>query len=85
MCALRDQKPRPMETLKIALSDGIEALDTVTQSCPACILATIRQSDATSEEYQWSYSEACERFWGDLQVERERQAENEILAEMYGG
>lgn len=84
MCALNEQKTPPMEWLRDALDHGgLGNLAGAANSCPACMLAAIRQSGSTADEYEWSYTEACERFWQDLNIKRENESRQEILAEMY--
>ena len=85
MCALWGEwKQQSMATLKAALQVGIDELLKVSRGCPACMLAAIRQSDMTSDQCEWSYSEACEQFWRELKIEQEEENQQQILAEMYG-
>lgn len=85
MCILwGESKQEPIPVLKAALDISLDELLKVAHNCPACVLAAIRQSDATSDQYEWSYSEACERFWRELKVEQENEAQQQVLSEMYG-
>lgn len=84
MCTIAEQPTPPMEWLKSALAQSLDNLLEAAGNCPACVLSAIRQSDATTDQYEWNYTTACEQFWADLKVESEKQAENEILSEMYG-
>lgn len=84
MCALAEHSTPLMVNLRFALIKGIDSLLREAKNCPACTLAAIRQSDATSDDYEWSYIDACEQFWKDLKIEQDNQAQQDILAEMYG-
>lgn len=81
MCHWAKLKTRPIAELINAANQGIEALRKVAQGCPACTLAGIRQSTADCE---FDYPAEREQFWNDLKVKWEKEAQDQILAEIYG-
>ena len=53
-----------------------------TENCPACILAALRQKGIPIPLTKFSFSEACNKFWG-LVNEGNRETEVEALHRMY--
>lgn len=86
MCVIWGEHPTPpsIDVLKSALTKGLDSLLETAKNCPACTLAAIRQSDSTTDEFEWDYRAACEQFWKDLRIEQENEAQQQALAEMYG-
>jgi hypothetical protein len=68
MCAQDDKKPKPIESLKSALAVGMYRLRALTR-CPACILAAIKQSGKSCDEYDFNYAEEFKRFSDQKQQE----------------
>jgi len=49
------------------IEEGMEKLREVTENCPACILATIRQIGIPVPAIQsFSFTEECKSFWADF-------------------
>lgn len=49
--------------------DDLKALREKTGNCPACILATIRQSGGCGYMYEFYFEEECKSFWADINSE----------------
>lgn len=81
MCHWAKLTTKPITELIKAANADIDTLRKTTGGCPACMLAGIRQSTASCE---FDYPTEREEFWQRLKAEWERNAEHEILAEMYG-
>lgn len=81
MCHWAKLKTVPMVELINAANAGIEKLREAAQGCPACMLAGIRQSTASCE---FDYPVEREQFWTNLKAQWEEEAQQQILAEMYG-
>jgi len=43
----------------------LENLRDATNNCPACILATIRQSGFQTGMYEFSFEKECQKFWDE--------------------
>ena len=79
MCAIAELRTVPMDELIKLLPEphkednygtihfkDLSKIRKVTNNCPACILATIRQSGYNAYMYNYNYSEECKKFWKDL-------------------
>jgi|ERR1044072_785675 hypothetical protein len=53
--------------------------------CPACILAAIKQSGKSPyDDYHFEYGKEAEAYWEKVKQQWEKEAEQQILAEMHG-
>jgi hypothetical protein len=78
------QKRLTLTEMKEALAVSFARLRFLVQ-CPACILATVKQSGKSSyEDYQFQYGVEAEAYWVKVKEQWEKEEQNAILAEMYG-
>ena len=86
MCAIADMEQLPIDALKRLLplpkvmeddygvgytveENPLKKLHEATD-CPACILATIRQSGQMSYMYEFDFKKECKLFWDDVNKSR---------------
>lgn len=85
MCKHVKHQQRDMVDLLAALKRGLPHLIAVSENCPACILAAIRQSGEEAMKYEWSYKEESEKWWAEIRTaeyEKDRQDEyNSMMAD----
>lgn len=80
MCHWAKLKTAPIVELRFAAIEGVDSLRRVAQGCPACMLAGIRQSTADCE---FNYPTEREQFWENLKQRWEKEAQDQILMDIY--
>jgi len=54
-----------------SVEGDLKTVRAISNNCPACILAAIRQSGHFSLEFGFDYKKECKKFWNDLNNQEE--------------
>lgn len=81
MCHWAKLHTRPVAELISAANTSVKRLRTVSQGCPACMLAGIRQSTADCE---FDYPAEREQFWQNLKAKWEKDTGMKSCLGYYG-
>lgn len=84
LCECNGSAQEPLEKLfDVLVNEGFPALQTITEHCPGCILATLRQLPVEREllvinpddpkhkgRWEWDFKAALKEFWDEVNANR---------------